>query len=105
MAETESGERDAVGATGGGADAAGGSTPARALGYLRGVTYGLGTLLVLALLTVGTVGIIAEIKGTWHWAIHLESTISFMGVFVAGVLALLLPSAALLLIGRVVIDD
>jgi len=81
------------------------STPARALEYVQTVTYVLGTLLILALLAVGTVGIIAEIKGTWHWEIHLESTISFMGVFVAAVLALLLPSTALLLVGRRVIDD
>jgi hypothetical protein len=75
------------------------ATP-RVVRYLAGATYGLGLLLVLALLVVGTVGVIAEIKGTWHWAIHLESTISFMGVFVAGVLALLLPTATLLAIGR-----
>jgi hypothetical protein len=81
------------------------STAARALGYIRGVTYGLGTLLILSLLAVGTVGIIAEIKGTWHWAIHLESTISFMGVFVAAVLALLIPSTVLLLAGRWMIDE
>ncbi|AZH27240.1 hypothetical protein DU502_13690 [Haloplanus aerogenes] len=75
------------------------------LGYLQGTTYVLGSLLVLALLAVGTVGIIAEIKGTWHWAIHLESTVSYIGVFVAGVLLLLLPTAALLLIGRVIVDE
>jgi hypothetical protein len=77
----------------------------RALGYLRGTTYALGTLLVLALLTVGTVGIIAEIKGTWHWAIHLESTVSYLGVFVAGVLTLLLPAATLLVLARRVVDE
>ncbi|MFB6195997.1 MAG: hypothetical protein ABEI80_07475 [Haloplanus sp.] len=77
---------------------------ARALEYLRGLTYVLGALLVLSLLAVGTVGIIAELKGTWHWAIHLESTISFMGVFVAGILAVLLPSSVLLLFGRRVVD-
>jgi len=59
----------------------------------------------LALLAVGTVGIIAEIKGTWHWAIHLESTVSYIGVFVAAVLALLIPTAALLLVGRVIVDE
>jgi len=100
MAEAEPGEAETVRSGGAGAD--GRSTSARTLGYLRGLTYALGAILVLALLTVGTVGIIAELKGTWHWAIHLESTISFMGVFVAAVLALLLPSATLLVIGRLV---
>ncbi|MFB6101447.1 MAG: hypothetical protein ABEJ73_02665 [Haloplanus sp.] len=101
MAEIESGDTGAIRGTDAEPDDQ--PTPARALHYLRGLTYTLGTVLVLALLAVGTVGIIAEIKGTWHWAIHLESTISFMGVFVAGVLALLLPSAALLCIGRWVV--
>lgn len=82
------------------------TTPSvRALGYLRGTTYALGTLLVLALLAVGTVGIIAEIKGTWHWAIHLESTVSYLGVFVAGVLTLLLPAATLLVLARRIVDE
>jgi len=101
MAEAESSEREAVKAAG----ESGPSTPARVLGYLQGATYLLGSLLVLALLAVGTVGIIAEIKGTWHWAIHLESTVSYIGVFVAGILLLLLPAAALLLIGRVIVDE
>jgi len=96
------GEADAAGAPAD--DEGGGLTPARALDYLRGLTYLLGTLLVLALLTVGTVGIIAEVKGTWHWAIHLESTISYIGVFVAAVLVVLIPSAALLLVGRWTVD-
>jgi len=103
MAEVESGDTSVV--DGSDADAESRSTPARALDYIRGVTYTLGTILILALLAVGTVGIIAELKGTWHWAIHLESTISFMGVFVAAVLALLLPATALLLLGRWRIDD
>ena len=100
MAEAEPGDSESVGSAGAGADDRSAST--HPLDYLRGLTYTLGALLVLALLTVGTVGIIAEIKGTWHWAIHLESTISYMGVFVAAVLALLLPSAALLVVGRFV---
>jgi pilus assembly protein TadC len=100
MAEAESDEADAVRASAG-EDR---SWPARMLGYVRGVTYLLGSLLMLALLTVGTVGIIAEVKGTWHWAIHLESTISFVGAFVAAVLGLLLPSAAILLVGRWTVD-
>jgi len=104
MAEAESNETSAVRAAGGESDTPQ-STPARVLGYLRGTTYVLGSLLVLALLAVGTVGIIAEIKGTWHWAIHLESTVSYIGVFVAGILVLLLPAATLLMIGRLMIDE
>jgi hypothetical protein len=104
MAEAESNETGTVGAASAGSDAPR-STPARLLGYLQGTTYVLGSLLVLALLAVGTVGIIAEIKGTWHWAIHLESTVSYIGVFVAGILVLLLPAATLLVIGRLVIDE
>jgi hypothetical protein len=100
MAEAEPGDSEPVGSAGTGPDDR--SASRQPLDYLRGLTYALGGVLVLALLTVGTVGIIAEIKGTWHWAIHLESTISYMGVFVAAVLALLLPSAALLVVGRVV---
>lgn len=104
MAETEPTETETVRPPSGESDASSTPWPVRALGYLRGTTYLLGSVLVLSLLTVGTVGIIAEIKGTWHWAIHLESTISYMGVFVAGVLALLLPAAALLVVGRRVVD-
>lgn len=62
-----------------------------ALGYLRVAVYVLTALLGLSLLTVGTVAIIAELKGTWHWAIHLESTISYVAVFVRGLLVLLVP--------------
>ncbi|WP_222844859.1 hypothetical protein [Haloplanus rubicundus] len=105
MAEAEPGETEAVTAAGSDADPEGVAPAVRALAYLRGTTYALGTLLVLALLAVGTVGIIAEIKGTWHWAIHLESTVSYLGVFVAGVLALLLPAATLLVIARRVVDE
>ena len=102
MAEGETG---GVRATGGESESSGPTRSVRALGYLRGTTYALGTLLVLALLAVGTVGIIAEIKGTWHWAIHLESTVSYLGVFVGGVLALLLPAATLLVLARRVVDE
>jgi hypothetical protein len=102
MAEGEAG---GVRATGSESESSGPTPSVRALGYLRGTTYALGTLLVLALLTVGTVGIIAEIKGTWHWAIHLESTVSYLGVFVAGVLTLLLPAATLLVLARRVVDE
>ncbi|WP_299333477.1 hypothetical protein [Haloplanus sp.] len=103
MAETEPTETETVRPPSGESDAPS-AWPGRVLGYLRGTTYLLGSVLVFSLLTVGTVGIIAEIKGTWHWAIHLESTISYMGVFVAGVLALLLPAAVLLVLGRRVVD-
>jgi hypothetical protein len=101
MVEAESGETEAIRTSGSESD----SGWERVLGYLRGTTYALGLLLVLALLAVGTVGIIAEIKGTWHWAIHLESTVSYLGVFVAGVLTLLIPAATLLVIGRWVLDE
>jgi len=105
MAEAESGETDAVTTARNESDPEGVAPSVRLLGYLRGTTYALGTLLVLALLAVGTVGIIAEIKGTWHWAIHLESTVSYLGVFVAGILVLLLPAATLLVIARRVVDE
>jgi hypothetical protein len=105
MAEAESGETEAVTAGGSESDPSRTAPSTRALDYLRGTTYVLGSLLVLALLAVGTVGIIAEIKGTWHWAIHLESTVSYLGVFVAGVLVLLLPSATLLVLGRWALDE
>ena len=62
--------------------------------------YVLAGLLALSLLVVGTVAVIAAIKGTWHWAIHLESTISYMGVVVGGLLVVLVPLAGLLVLGR-----
>ncbi|MFB6256582.1 MAG: hypothetical protein ABEH58_07660 [Haloplanus sp.] len=105
MAETESGETGTVRAPGSESDSGDPTPSTRALAYLRGTTYTLGALLILALLAVGTVGIIAEIKGTWHWAIHLESTVSYLGVFVAGVLTLLLPAATLLVLGRRLVDE
>lgn len=70
------------------------------LGYLRIIVYSLGILLGLSLLVIGTVAIIAEIKGTWHWMIHLESTISYMAVFISWLLAALVPLFGLLLVGR-----
>ncbi|MFB6206770.1 MAG: hypothetical protein ABEJ05_09635 [Haloglomus sp.] len=78
---------------------------ATALGYLRLVVYSLTALLGLALLIVGTVAIIAELKGTWHWAIHLESTISVMALFVSRLLVVLLPLFGLLVVGRRVVPD
>ncbi|WP_224333911.1 hypothetical protein [Haloprofundus halobius] len=68
--------------------------------YLRATVYVLASLLCCSLLVVGTVAIIAELKGTWHWAIHLESTISYMGVFVAALLLPLIPLTATLFVSR-----
>lgn len=65
----------------------------------------LAVLLALSLLVVGTIAIIAELKGTWHWAIHLESTISYIGLFVSWVLVLLVPGFLALIIGRRVVRD
>ena len=75
------------------------------LGYVRIAVYVLTALLALSLLMVGTVGIIAEIKGTWHWAIHLESTISFMALFVSRLLVVLVPLFLVLVVGRQVVAD
>lgn len=75
-------------------------TPQTALYYLRVIVYSLASLLALSLLCVGTVAVIAELKGTWHWAIHLESTISYMGIIVAALLVPLIPATGLLFAGR-----
>ena len=75
------------------------------LGYVRTVVYVLTALLALSLLTVGTVALIAEVKGSWHWAIHLESTISYMGLFVSRLLLVLVPLFVLLVVGRWVVSD
>ena len=77
---------------------------ATVLGYVRVAVYALTALLGLSLLVVGTVALIAEVKGTWHWAIHLESTISYMAVFVSRLLFVLVPLFAVLLVGRQVVD-
>ena len=77
----------------------------RVLYYLRVAVYILGLVLGLSLLTVGTVALIAEMKGTWHWMIHLESTISYMSIFVVGVVAALVPLSAAMLVGRWWVDD
>ncbi|MFB6157136.1 MAG: hypothetical protein ABEJ34_04780 [Haloferacaceae archaeon] len=74
------------------------------LRYLHGLVYALAGLIVFSLLVVGTVGVITEIKGTWHWSIHLESTISYMGAFIGVLLVALVPAAVLLLVGRWVTD-
>lgn len=71
-----------------------------ALSYLQVAVYVLAGLVALSLLIVGTVAVIAEIKGTWHWAIHLESTISYVGVFVSRLLVLLVPGFVLMVAGR-----
>lgn len=75
------------------------------LRHLRTIVYSLAALVGLSLLVVGTVAILAEIKGTWHWMIHLESTISYMAVFVSSVLFLLVPLSGALLYGRWRWDD
>jgi hypothetical protein len=81
------------------------STDVRVLSTLETVVRVLAVVLALSLLVVGTVALIAELKGTWHWAIHLESTISYIGIFVTWVLALLVPGFVLLLVGRWMVDD
>lgn len=68
--------------------------------YLRIVVYTLASVLGLALLAVGTVAVIAEVKNSWHWAIHVESTVSYIGVFVGWLLVVLLPLTVGLLVGR-----
>ena len=72
----------------------------RALGLLRGSVYALTALLGLSLLVIGTIAIIAEVKGTWHWSIHLESTLSFVGLFVQYLLAALIPLFGLFVVAR-----
>lgn len=80
---------------------AGGVPDARtALDYLRVAVYVLTALVALSLLVVGTVAVVAEVKGTWHWAIHLESTVSYVGVLVSRLLVVLVPGFILLVAGR-----
>ena len=62
--------------------------------------YALTALLGLSLLMIGTIAIIAEVKGTWHWSIHLESTLSYIGLFVKYLLTLLVPLFGLLVVAR-----
>jgi hypothetical protein len=78
---------------------------AAVVGYLQTLVVVLAGLLALSLLVVGTVALIAEVKGTWHWAIHLESTISYVGLFVSRLLVVLVPAFVALLVGRRVVDD
>ncbi len=75
------------------------------LGYVRMLVYVLTALLALSLLLTGTVGIIGEIKGTWHWSIHLQSTISYMSLFVSRLLMVLVPAFLVLVVGRRVVPD
>jgi hypothetical protein len=75
------------------------------LGYLRILVYTLATLLALSLLVVGTIGLIAELKGSWHWEIHLQSTISYVGLFVSRLLVVLVPLFVVLVVGRRVVPD
>ncbi|WP_336329278.1 hypothetical protein [Haloarcula sp. CGMCC 1.2071] len=75
------------------------------LGYLRILVYTLATLLALSLLVVGTIGLIAELKGSWHWEIHLKSTISYIGLFVSRLLVVLVPLFVVLVVGRRVVPD
>lgn len=77
-------------------------TVASALGVL---VAGLAGLLALSLLVVGTVAVIAEMKGTWHWAIHLESTISHVRPFVGWLLVVLVPAFLALVVSRWVVGD
>lgn len=71
-----------------------------ALGYLWIVAYALTALLGLSLLAVGAIAIIAQLKGTWHWMIHLESMVSYMSVFVGAILVVLVPMYAVLALAR-----
>lgn len=77
---------------------------ASAVSYLQVVVAVLTALLALCLLVVGTVAVIAELKGTWHWAIHLESTISYVGLFVSRLLVVHVPLFLALVVGRWVVD-
>lgn len=77
----------------------------RLLHYVRVSVYILASVLGLSLLTVGTIAIIAEVKGSWHWQIHLQSTISYMGLFVSRLLLVLVPLFVILVVGRRVVED
>lgn len=79
---------------------AGRAFAARAAYALRVAVYTLGALLGISLLVIGSVAVVAELKGTWHWAIHLETTVAYMAVFVSYVLAALVPLMAALAVVR-----
>ena len=86
-------------------DRSGRFSAAAVVAYLRVLVAVLAGLLALSLVVVGTVAVVAEIKGTWHWAIHLESTISYVGLFVSRLLVVLVPAFVALVVGRWVVDD
>lgn len=73
---------------------------ARVVAVLRATVWTLAGVLALSLLAVGTVALVAEVKGTWHWMIHLESTISYVGVFVQYLLVVLVPASLLFAVAR-----
>ena len=68
---------------------------------LRKIVYSLTLMLGFSLLATGLIAIIAAMKGTWHWQIHLESMISHMAVFVIAILVVLVPLYVLLFVARV----
>lgn len=70
------------------------------LARVNTAVYVLTALVALSLLVVGTVSLIAMLKGTWHWQIHLESTVSYMAVFVSYLMAALVPLFAVSVVGR-----
>lgn len=71
-----------------------------AVRYLRATVYSLTALLGLALLALGSIAVIAQLKGTWHWMIHLESAVSFMSLVILWTVAALLPAFGLLVAAR-----
>lgn len=76
------------------------TNPTALMRSLRLTVYSLAGLLGLSLLVIGSVAVIAELKGTWHWMIHLQSTVSYMAVFITGNLLLLVPLAVLMVYGN-----
>lgn len=72
----------------------------RTLVALRATVWTLAALLALSLLAVGTVAVLAELKGTWHWMIHLESTIRYVGLFVQYLLVVLVPASIAFAVAR-----
>ena len=77
-----------------------GPIAATVLRYLRMAVYALTGLLGLSLVLVGTTAVVAELQGTWHWQLHLESTVSYMGVVIAAIVSVLVPLFGLLVAGR-----
>lgn len=70
------------------------------LHYVWIAAYALTGLLGVSLLAVGTIAIIAQLKGTWHWMIHLESMISYMSLFIGALVAVLVPTYGVLALTR-----